>query len=343
MAESATIDDLVLQATGAVEPPKDNTNQDRQPALPSDAPKPDPVADLLKELGVESLDSLKERLKKPEAPPADLTPEEKAKQDEAYKADLINYAVKNGNMKVEDFNKLDALKAKADADLVFEQHLKEFKEDNPDIEESEVEQDARADFERKYGINSDKEKVKARGISKLAKEAAEIRNPTETVYKTVKEKFDEERDIQKNLPGFEKKMTEAVNGSIPLKFEIFKDKDGDEDITVSVEITEAERKELAGQIQKKLNTVEVFNLYKKGETQKIQDIVQRETANFLQEKKGNEGLKKIADVYTKRGFEKGRVGATNSFALNQGGFNQADNLSRQSAEQEVLDSLKGKK
>ncbi|CAK9250151.1 unnamed protein product [Sphagnum jensenii] len=121
----------VLQATGAVETPKDNENQNRQQAPPADAPKPDPVADLLKELGVESLDSLKERLKKPEAPPADLTPEEKARQDEAYKADLINYAVKNGNMKVEDFNKLDALKAKADADLVFEQHLKEFKRITP--------------------------------------------------------------------------------------------------------------------------------------------------------------------------------------------------------------------
>ena len=86
------------------------------------------LSNLLKEAGVDSVEALKEKLAGKKEEKA-LTPEEKEKRDAIYEAKLQQYAVENGEMKLDDFHQLKTLKSKQDAELVFESYLEDWKEE----------------------------------------------------------------------------------------------------------------------------------------------------------------------------------------------------------------------
>ena len=241
MSEITTVNDLVLQHAEQNKPTEQDSgkqqenisdNKDEGEAKPNEGQAPpetkqekDTLAEFLKELNLDSVESLKEKLK-PKAEQKELSPEDKAKEDEKFKADLIRYAVDNG-MKVEDFSKLDALKNKADKDLVFENWLSENKEDYEDLEPDEKEQRIKEDFESEYKLNSDDEKKKAKGLAKITKEAAAIRSPLESSYKKVEADYKNEVSIKQEYPNYAKKIDSIVSENVPSKFEVFKTKDGE--------------------------------------------------------------------------------------------------------------------
>lgn len=328
---------------------KDDTKQIDAPAeekKSGDAPadtSTDKLNALLAELNIDSVETLKSRLSKEET--KELTPEQREKLEQEYEAELIGYGVKSGDMKVEDFDTVKSLRKTADQELVFNNWKVDFKEENPEIEEADFDLAAKEAFETEFKINSQNEKTKQRGEERLKKEAQELRNPYETKYQGIKSKFDQEREIKKEYPSFDKKITGYASENIPDKYEVFKDKDGDEDVLVALDLSADEKKEIADEVKKQLNTDYVFGLHKEGKHEEIEKIAKKLTENLLWDKKREVGLKELANTFLVRGKAKGQVGATNSFAANEllGNKNQKVNNTGQTAADEVLASLSGTK
>ena len=328
---------------------KKDVEKDKTDTIVKEAKTDTSVNDLLKELGITDISELKEKLK---APAKELSPEEKEKQESIYKANIQKFAVEKGEMKLEDFTKLENLKNKADRDLVYDSWLEDWKEENEgsdDLEnlyESEIAEKAKEDFEKEFKLNSTNEKVKAKGEAKLAKAAKEIRQPLESSYNKVKDEFDREDDIRKTYPDYDKTVRKFVNDSIPEKLDFYKGKDGEIEIPIDIELSKEDKAEIAENIAKKIQNPETFSSYKKGELEALQKLAKTETDNFIFNKYKDEGLKRVAETFLstgyKKGLAKGEMGAKNSFALNQA-KNTAEGMQKATdAKTEVLNSLQGK-
>jgi len=345
--EMITVDSLV-NAHAAAKAPQDKN----EPTPPSPAATPvaepsggttppaDPVGDLLKDLGVESLDALKERLKpKVEAPV--LSPEEREKQENLYQVDLQRYAVENGIMKPEEFVKLQTQKSKDDRSLVYEQWLPSWKEENPNVDPDIADQQARQDFESEYHLNSQNDKTKARAEARLAREAGELRKPSESAYTRAKTEFDEDRTIKADYPEFNKKVSGFIQENIPEKVKFWEGKDGDEAIPVEITLTADQRKEVYQKVSQKIMNSGTYQLYKKGDMTQLSDIAKREAEAMIRSEHRDAGLAKIAETFLDRGRKKGsNVGAKQPFPLQQNPEKQAGGDQR-TAQQQVLDSLNG--
>ena len=328
---------------------KKDVEKDKTDTIVKEAKTDTSVNDLLKELGLTDISELKEKLK---APAKELSPEEKEKQESIYKANIQKFAVEKGEMKLEDFTKLENLKNKADRDLVYDNWLEDWKEENEgsddleNLDESEIAEKAKEDFEKEFKLSSTNEKVKAKGEAKLAKAAKEIRQPLESSYNKVKDEFDREDDIRKTYPDYDKTVRKFVNEKKKKKFDFYKGKDGEIEIPIDIELSKEDKAEIAENIAKKIQNPETFSSYKKGELEALQKLAKTETDNFIFNKYKDEGLKRVAETFLstgyKKGLAKGGMGAKNSFAVNQA-KNTAEGMQKATdAKTEVLNSLQGK-
>lgn len=349
--EILTVDKLVTDHAAKTNVPADKAPVVDKPAdtKPDDKPAGDvltvdPVKELLKEFDVESVDALRERLK----PKPDVveSPEEKEKRENLYKVEMQKYAVENGLMKPDEFARLEALKAKDNQALVYENWLANWKEENPDVDAADIEARSREDFNAEYHLDSDNEKKKARGVAKIEKEAKEIRNPLESSFTKVKTEFDEDRAITKNLPDYNKKLAGFIQENIPAKIKLFETKDGEEMVPVEIELTDEQRREIYAKVDKKLRNASTYQLYTKNDLKQLAEVAKKEAEAEIWNEHREAGLKKIAETFLKRGDEKGykrgSVGAKNPFPLVKDG-QKVGGTDHQSAAQQVLDSLQGKK
>ncbi len=310
---------------------------------PADEVKPNPLDEFLKKHNVTSLDALEEKLKPKEE--KTLSPEEKERQDSLYKAKLQSFAVENGDMKLEDFHQLETLKQKADAEIVYPDFAAEYREDHEDdfedMTEPEIEEKVKQAFEKKYKLNSEDNKVKQVGLDKLAKIAGQKRSPLESSYNTVKEKFDAELDIRNNYPNYDKAVRQVANESIPENYSFYKGKDGDEDVSIDIELSKEDKVEITDNIAKKIQNPDTYSIYKKGDLAALKTLAQSETERFIENKYKEQAKTKMAEVFMGRGLKKGsEVGAKNSFAVNQARPQATEKTANADAKQEVLESLK---
>lgn len=315
--------------------------QQQQPVI-------DPVLqELYKEHGVSNAQELKEKLAKKEAP-VEETPEQKAKKEEVYRAAMINYAVENDLMKIDDITRLDQLTKMPDKDLVFEQFAEkvrdEILEELPDdATEEDIIKAVDDAFEKEYPLNSKSEKAKERAEKKLAKEAEEIRAPLKSSFNTAKSRFDEERALKESVPAYNKSINKSISEIVPKKVNFFSAKDGEEDVNVDIDVTEEDKKFIVDELTKKVvNNPATYLLFKEGKEKEIQELL-KEQYEIISLKRFNQaGAAKIAEVYMSRGFTKGsNVGAQNSFATNQGA-GAGTGGSGKTAEELVLDSTRVK-
>jgi len=287
-----------------------NGGTDTNTTLPTPAASTELPEDIKKEL--EELRAFRESNK-----PADTkTPEQIAKEAETKRADFIKYSVDEDLMKVDDFSKFETFKSKADRDLVYESWFENWKAENPDVEKEEISAQAQRDFEEEYKLNSSNEKVKARGESRLHKEAKEIRNPLETSYKSAETQYQHYQTAKENLPKFHKAIDEIVKGSVPEEL-VYKTKEGEEDITIEgVKITAEDKVEIAKMFKEhKDSKYFVSFLQKKGDTTELKSAISKKIEGYLT----NKYSKQIQDaIYEKAkgiGLAQGVKGSKNPFAL----------------------------
>lgn len=292
-----------------------NTDSGKQPEAKTEFQIPDEIQAQLKEL-----QELKEwKAANTKAP--EKSPEEIAKENEADKANFIKFSVDNELFKIDEYTQYETLKVKADADLVFEGFVKDFKEENPDItDEIELSAAAKEAFDKEYKLSSTNEKAKEKGLAKLAKEANEIRNPYESKVKIAQTSYNEEKEVREKMPAFDKFIDEQIAKNAPDKVP-FKIKKGETEVTVEIELTKEDKEALT----KAFKTPKTFYSFSKS-SEEAQVSVTKKINGWIRENKFEEALTKAFGTGESIGVKNGsNTGADAPFAMQQG---QATNTAK---------------
>lgn len=307
-----------------------------------------PLDSLLKETNFESLDALKEFLKKKDE--VQDTPEQLKKKQQIYEADLAAYAVKNDLLNMEDIQRLNSIKAMTDEDLVFkdfaetvkDEILEEMSEEDAE-DESKILAAIKDKFENEFPVNSKVDKVRERAEAKLKRAAQEIRNPLESSFKTAKTRFDDEMAVRQHYPTYQANMKEVTEKLIPEKFNYYTGKEGDEEVVADVEITADDKKYLIEQLTKKIiDKPETFVLHKNGKSEDIKAALQEQLDILMLKRFSDAGKVKLAERYKSIGLKQGSdTGAKNSFA-NQSGAGNEKVVDTRTEQQKVIDSTRKK-
>jgi len=325
---------------GAAAPPDDKKAPEE---------KPDPLAELLKETKFESIDALKAHLTKKDS--KEDTPEEKKRKDDLYRANLHNFAVENSLMTTDEIIKYENIKAKSDRDLVFERFAEEIrgeieddlKAENADVTKEEIDKEIKEAFEIEYPDDSTNQKAKDRAERKIAKEAKEIRGPFESSFNEAKSRYEDEVSVRNEYPVYQKTIKQVVSDAIPASVNFFKDKVGEQDLSIDIPISEDDKKEILESLTKKLQTPQTFLLHKNGKVDDLKAMVRNEMDYLLWNKYNESGKKEIATKVFSAGLSKGsEVGAKESFALKQAAPAASGKKSDSDAQQEVIDSTRKK-
>jgi len=275
------------------------------PAAPAAAVIPDDIRSELEQLRAFKAANTK-------AP--EKSPEELERENERDRAEFIKYSVDNDLFKIDELTQYESLKVKADADLVFESFVKDFKEENPDIEdEEELSEAAKEEFEKIYKISSDNEKIKEKGLAKLARDAKEIRSPYESKIQTAETNYKEEKQVRQKMPDFDKFIDSQIKKNAPDKFSI-KVKAGDTDVPVEIELTAEDREAIA----KEFKTPKTFYSFNKSveETEKALD---KKIQGWVKVNKMEQIVSKAFEIGEGLGVRGGsNTGADAPFALRQG-------------------------
>ena len=263
----------------------------------------------LEALGFKSFDELKQHFNKPAEP----TEEEKQQNAHREKADFLKFGTDEKLITVDDFQQYEAVKAKQNADLVFENFKADYLEDNPDSDDA----DAEYAFKQQYHLDSDNPTLKRRGEKILAKEADELRKPFEDKHNTAWSKYQERNELNKNVPKWNSFVDEKVSKVVPAKLKAFEKKIGEENIAIEIELSDADREEIANKF--KLN-IKGYDLFTKGDTAKLNAELDRKINGYIQEKYAEQVKEQIFEKGIEEGRKKGsNVGATAPFALVQNG------------------------
>lgn len=264
---------------------------------------------------LQELRAYKESITKKEP---EKTPEEIAKLAEQEKGTFIKYSVDEGLMKVDDFHTYENLKSTADRDLVYKNWFANWKEENPDVDPEDIQARAKADFEEEYKLNSENAKTKARGEARLAKEAAEARNPLQSAYDKAQDSFKTYKAIQENFPKFNKFMDDLIKEAVPEQI-TFKTKEGEEDIVIEgAKVTEEDRKEILATFK----TEKAYLNYIKNpdKPDEVKKALAKKIDGFLKVKYFDQVNAKTAETFKGIGLKQGSaVGAGQPFGVIKGG------------------------
>lgn len=273
-------------------------------------------ADELKSFGVDSPEMAKQRLAEfiQKEKEASKTEDEKKQEDFVERTNFLKFSAEKGLIKEEELSTLEALKAKDDAALVFEKYCKEEKEDDPELTYEYLKEK----FDKEYKLDSDNEKAKARGLSKIQKEAKEIRHPFETKVESAKAEYAKgkeqtlaENKIREKIPSFHKFIDDNIEKFAPEKVTLVsKQKDGDKEVSVPIEIvlTKEERKAVADLFK----TAKYYSQFEKGDTESIAKSMEKKIDGWVKANKFDDVVSASKGIGMGAGST---TGAKNSFPL----------------------------
>lgn len=288
--------------------------------------------DQMKEWGFDSKEQLEQHFAKIKAD--NISAEEKAKLEQLDNLEFRKYSISNDFLKDEDFDKHKNIVSKSNYDLVFEKHLAEFKEDNQDIDESDLFDAAKEDFEYTYKLNSEKESVKNRGLAKIEKEANELKAEVERPFSSAKEKYELAKSVAKNYPEFEKFVSETVKKNTPEKAIIYNIKDGENEIPVEIELTQEDRNEMSKAFSKHTN----YHKFTKGSQEEFAAELDNKMQSWILANKKEQILSKAVEAGIGIGKAKGsNIGATAPFPIVSKNTNMSDEA-KKTLEEEIRES-----
>ncbi len=319
-------------AAAVVDKPIEGENKNTDAPV-TEVPKAFITEEEAKEFGFDSKEAMVNFIRKQKE--VSKPDEDKQKEAELDNANFRKFAIEKGLAKEADFKNFQTLSEKQDYDLVFESHLTEFKEDNPEITDpAELAQAAKEDFEKTYKLNSDNAKAKERATAKISKAATELRNPVNTVIDKAKSEYATEKEIRANLPDFEKFIQGKVKQYTPDKAIMYKVKDGEEEISVEIDLTEADRKAMAKDFANHKN----YREYAKGDKATLETALDKKMQSWVKINKFDEIAAKTFEAGLKQGKSKGsNKGADNPFPLINSGGNEKS-TSTKSADEQIRES-----
>lgn len=272
---------------------------------------------LLDALGVKSLDELKGRI-----PAKELTPEEKAKQEQSLKANVAQYAVKNDMLSMDEITSLENMRKMTPQQLVYDNFAKEYREAHKErvgedekpvpVTEAEIEDS----FNEFYHVNSENNALKKSGEKMLDQSAKSLMSGVEAKYNDAVADYQEYEARKTFFPTFKSFLDEVV-ATVPEELTFG---EGDKKIVFKTGTLDKEA------IKKLYTTDAAYDAFyqQKGE-QKVRDVFKIEFNERLIAKNIQAILNTAVDVGIDIGTKKGsETGAKAPFDENKN-KQQADN------------------
>lgn len=239
------------------------------------------------------------------------TPEEIQHDAEVENANFRQYSVANNLMKNDDFSSLDRIKKLSDRDLVYSDFCQQWDADNPDGKD----EDRELAFNTMYQTTSESKTLKERGEKLIKQQAELLRTPLESKYQSAKSRYDEEKVVKADYPGFQTFISEVIKENTPEKI-VVKTKDGDEEIDVDVPLTEEQRAE----ITKIFNNVKNFKAYLEGKDKKddVKKAIAKKIQGYIRENNYDKGIARAFELGKGRGVKGGSDnGSENTFGMHR--------------------------
>lgn len=243
------------------------------------------------------------------------TEEDRKKEEFVEKTNFLKFSAENKLLEEKDYSQYESLKSKEDRDLVFEKYCQEEKEDDSTLTDDEL----KRNFEQDYKLTNENEKVKTRGLSRIEKEAKDIRSPFENKVETAKSKYNEgkqqtaeETKLREIYPSFDKFINEQISKLTPDKVILSKTKEGETEIPIEVDLTKEDKEA----INKLFRNHKYFNQFNKGETKELEAAINKKVDGWIKVNKFDSAIEKTKETFKGIGTASGSTtGAKNSFAL----------------------------
>lgn len=291
---------------------------------------PDPFKDLFAELkekyGVETREELDAILGAKNAKKEE-TPEQKAKREKTYSANLDKYLQDENIMSREQIIEYEAVKGKSDKDLAIDSFTKELKAEDPDIDTDDI-ADA---IESRFHLKTENAKLKKVGEAIIKKDAAAIKGSFESIYNNGKSQFDSDQKALSQIPQFNQSVDNYAK-TLPSTIKAF-EKD---DLTVNFDLTPEIRKQISDTV---LKSQKVFSQFlKTGDTPEFKELLKSETRDAIIRLNHNSMISVVAEANYSKGLKSGStVGAKQPFAVVQEkGKTQPTKASKEQAKANVL-------
>ena len=255
---------------------------------------------LLSDLGVSSLDELKNKI-----PGKVLTPEEIVQNQQLEKASIAQYAVKNNKLSMDEITRLESLKAMDKKDLAISEFGKAYKEAHKDrLDEDQKPYPVTPDeiedaFNDLFHLNSDDPAMKKAGEASLERYTNGLTDDLDKKYQDVTAEYKDWKEKSDFFPTFKKFMTDEVIGAFSKEITFG---EGDDKVTIDTSLLDVK------DIDKKFVTNEIYDTFfgLRGE-QKVRDSIQGAYKNEVLAR----NIDKIVQVARTVGFDAGKLAGAN--------------------------------
>lgn len=242
----------------------------------------------LKKNNISSITELEER----------IVPKRQKSEDE-QKAELIDWAVKNENMKVDDFLSAEEIQKKKDADVVFDNFAAKLQSKNKNISQQEIQ----SKWDKKYGEVIETAEIDAEGNAKtkvvydddeISEQAKQIREQRLQPINNAKSKFinvQKEQEISQRINREFTELSKTIPDKVKIKI--------DDKNTLEYDLEPKYRETLIPKLQ------EQYTFFRKNapnEQLDVDNFMNHVSNVVMQDNFGN-----IANIYRQKGVDSERL------------------------------------
>lgn len=265
-------------------------------------------AEFLKRFGVESVEELDNKVNTPAA----LTDEQKKRQTDLHRNEVMNYAVKELAYSPDDFTKINRLEQMSDNDLVFERFNQQWlidNKENPLFTGKDLVAEARYEFESLFHLKAENERMRQTGEQSLKLTADQIRNEAKGMWEAAELGYQNYQQVRSDVSQFKKEVQTSINTSLPKEME-FKLADGN---TAKFQLDKIDKKGLEDYLRKSPN----FDAFIKAGKKDFQPFLNSKIQEYIAINHYKDMIATVDKTSHDAGFNKGTAGARAPFTTTQ--------------------------
>lgn len=175
-------------------------------------------AEYLKRFNVQTIEELDSKVNAP----AELTEEQKKRQGDLHRNEVMNYAVKELAMSPDDFSRMSRFEQMSDNDLVFERFNQQWlidNKENPLFTGKDLAAEARYEFETLFHLKAENERVRQTGEQSLKLTADQIRNEAKNVWESAELGYQNYKQVSTDVSLFKKEVQQSIGTGLPKEME----------------------------------------------------------------------------------------------------------------------------
>jgi hypothetical protein len=265
--------------------------------------------ELLQQFNVSTVEELNAKINKPET----LTEEQKKRNNDLHRNDVMSYAVKEMGMSPDDFNRMSRWEQMNDQDLVFEHfHQKWMAEnkENPLFAGKDLEQEARYEFSTLFHLNNENERYRQLGEQSLKATAEQLRNQQKDVWTAAEGSYQDYKQQIADISLFKKEIQHAIGTGLPKEMTFKVD---DKGTTATFQLDKINKPDLEKFLRQQAN----YNQFMKSGKKDFQPFLADKIHEYIAINHYKDMIATVSRTAHDAGVKQGSVGARAPFTTAQ--------------------------